>query len=117
MNPDINRRIRHEAFDECRSRFVSEYGVIGPCHLDSMRECVGTEEDLNPGSLAWRMHTNMFDATTVPAAIRLHYADPERLAAPELILYGQLFQAIVHGTPWRPCGSANTIRRTTVRAR
>ena len=34
MHPEMERRIRHEIFDECRARFVSEYGVLGPCHLD-----------------------------------------------------------------------------------
>jgi beta-mannosidase len=96
MNPDIDRRIRHEVFDECRSRFVSEYGVIGPPHLDSLRECLGTQEP-ERGTEAWRIHTNMFEKETVPAAIRLHYADPERLSVPEYVLYGQMFQALVHG--------------------
>ena len=44
MSGDMNRRIRHEVFDECHGRFVSEYGVIGPCHLDSIREYLGSEE-------------------------------------------------------------------------
>jgi len=96
MNPDVNRRIRHEVFDECRSRFVSEYGVIGPPHLDSLRECLGTQAP-EPGTLAWRIHTNMFEKDTVPAAIGLHYADPEALSVPEYVRYGQMFQALVHG--------------------
>jgi len=96
MNPDLNRRIRHQVFDECRSRFVSEYGVIGPCHLDSIREYLAPAET-TPGSLAWRMHTNTFEKDTVPAAIRLHYADPEGLTLPEYVAYGQMFQASVHG--------------------
>jgi len=96
MNPDINRRIQHEVFDECHSRFVSEYGAIGPCHLDSIREYLAPEE-MKPGNFAWQMHTNSFEKDTVPAAIRLHYADPERLTVPEYALYGQMFQAIIHG--------------------
>jgi len=96
MNADMNRRIRHETFDGCRARFVSEYGVIGPCHLDSVREYLAPEE-MRPDSLAWRMHTNSFEKDTVPAAIRLHYADPEALSVPEYLLYGQMFQAFIHG--------------------
>ena len=96
MNADVNRRIRHEVFDECRSRFVSEYGVIGPCHLDSIREYLLPGE-MQPSSLAWQAHTNLADKGTVPAAIRLHYADPDRLTVPEYVLYGQMFQAIIHG--------------------
>ncbi|MBM3473338.1 MAG: hypothetical protein FJX75_08735 [Armatimonadetes bacterium] len=96
MNPDMDRRIRHEVFDECRSRFVSEYGVIGPPHLDTLRECLGTQEP-EPGTEAWRIHTNLFEKDTVPAAIRLHYADPEALSVPEYVLCGQMFQALIHG--------------------
>lgn len=96
MNPDMNRRIRHEVFDECRARFVSEYGVIGPCHLDSIREYLAPEE-MRTDSTAWRVHTNMFEKETMPAAIRRHYADPETLSIPEYVRYGQLFQALIHG--------------------
>ena len=96
MNPDIKRRIRHEVFDECRARFVTEYGVIGPCHLDSISEYLLPKE-MQPGSKAWQMHTNTTEKGTVLAAIRLHYADPEHLTVPEYVLYGQMFQAIIHG--------------------
>ena len=96
MNADINRRIRHEVFDECRARFVTEYGVIGPCHLDSISEYLLPEE-MQPGSKAWQMHTNTTEKGTVLAAIRLHYADSEKLTIPEYVLYGQMFQAIIHG--------------------
>ncbi len=96
MHPDMNRRIRHEIFDECRARFVSEYGVLGPCHLDSIRQYL-TPEELQPGSPGWQMHTNMFEKETMPAAIRLHYAEPETLSVADYVLYGQMFQAILHG--------------------
>jgi len=33
----------------------------------------------------------------VPAAIRRHYADPENLGVAEYVLYGQMFQAMIHG--------------------
>ena len=96
MHPDVNRRIQHEIFDECRARFVSEYGVLGPCHLDSIREYLAPEER-HPGSPGWQMHTNMFEKETMPAAIRRHYAEPEQLSVAEYVLYGQMFQASLHG--------------------
>jgi beta-mannosidase len=69
MNPDINRRIRHEVWDECRARFVTEYGAIGPCHLDSIREYLLPEE-MHPGNKAWQLHTNLFEKETVPLTRR-----------------------------------------------
>ena len=96
MNKDINRRINHEVFDECKARFVSEYGVIGPCHLESMKQCLKPEE-LNVNSPAWKEHTNTFEKETIKAAIRLHYADPENLSVSNYILFGQMFQALMYG--------------------
>jgi beta-mannosidase len=95
MSPDINRRIRHEVFDECQARFVTEYGVIGPCHLDSIQEYLAPEEQ-QPGNFAWQLHTNMHEKETMAAAIRLHYTDPQPLGVPEYVLYGQLFQSLIH---------------------
>lgn len=96
MSPDRGRRIRPEVFDECRSRFVSEYGAIGPCHSDSMREYLAPEE-MFPESHAWKMHTNQCEQGILGEAIRRHYIDPEGPSVDESSLYGQLFQAMAHG--------------------
>ena len=96
MNERMERRVRHEVFDECRARFVSEYGIIGPCHLDSIREYLFPEE-MHPDHPAWRLHTNEFERDTLAAAISHHYADPEKLKVPEYVKFGQMFQAIMHG--------------------
>jgi len=96
MNPRMERRVRHEVFDDCRARFVSEYGVIGPCHLDSIREYLSPEE-MRRDHPAWRLHTNEFERDTLAAAIAYHYANPERLTLPQYVQYGQMFQAVMHG--------------------
>ena len=96
MNADIHRRYRDEVYDECRSRFVSEYGVVGPCHLESFQHALRPEEvDVNHH--AWKVHTNSFEKATTPTALRYHYADPETLSIEQYIRYGQLFQAILYG--------------------
>lgn len=96
MNPDMNRRISHEVFDECKGRFVSEYGVIGYCHLDSIKQFLKPEERV-AGSAAWKEHTNTFENETIPAAIQHHYANFGELDLRERILYGQMFQAAMYG--------------------
>ena len=96
MNPDVNRRIRHEVVDECRARFVSEYGIIGPPHLDSVRQYLRPDE-LTRDSLTWRIHTNTIEHGTVAEGIRYHYGDPEALELPAFVRYGQLYQAQMHG--------------------
>jgi len=96
MNPDMERRLHHEVFDQCRARFVSEYGYIGPCHLDSVRQYLLPRER-HVESRAWKEHTNQFEKETTPAAIRRHYADPEELDIADYILYSQMFQAVMYG--------------------
>ncbi len=96
MSKDMARRITHEVYDECRARFVSEYGVIGPCHLASMRQYLRPEE-IDPAHHAFRIHTNVFEKDTLAAAISFHYADPHGLPIEDYIRYGQLFQAVLYG--------------------
>jgi beta-mannosidase len=95
MHEDITRRYRDEVYDECRARFVSEYGVIGPCVMDSVREFLEPAEQ-RVGSKAWREHTNTFEKETTPAAIRYHYAEPEALSVDQYIYFGQMFQAVLY---------------------
>lgn len=96
MNKDMSRRIRHEVYDECISRFVSEYGVIGYCNIESVREYLKPEE-LRVDSRAWKEHTNVFEKQTIPAAIEYHYADVDMLTLNDRIFYGQMFQANLYG--------------------
>ena len=95
MSDDVNRRIRPEVFEECRARFVAEYGIIGPCHADSIRDYLKPGE-LSRGSPAWDLHTNTFERGTLPEAIRYHYTDPQGLSTEEFSLYGQLYQGLMH---------------------
>jgi len=84
----------------CRARFVSEYGVIGPCHVDSIHEYLADDE-LAVDHPAFRMHTNDFEkqlGDPMPTGIRRHYADPEHLSLADYSKYGQMFQAVMHGS-------------------
>ena len=91
MNADMNRRIKPEAYDEVGSKFVSEFGCIGPVRASSiMRYFDGKEIDRQ--SRVWKLHTNTFEKHTVNAAISKHYADSAGLPLDEYILYAGLFQ-------------------------
>jgi beta-mannosidase len=83
---------------EFHARFVSEYGFIGPCHPDSIRQYLGGP-DLVRGDAAWRFHTQEWERSRdfVGQGIRLNYADPEGLSASEWATYGQMWQAIMQG--------------------
>jgi beta-mannosidase len=95
-NNKDNTRVRPEAIDACRARFVSEYGVIAPCDMASVNEYL-KPEDRNRESLPWKIHSNMDEDGWVAKGIRYHYGEPDGLSLPQYILYGQMVQAIMHG--------------------
>ena len=95
MNEDPERRINHEVYDECRARFVSEWGVIGPCHLASRRKYLLADER-EFGTPADRFHTNTFEKSTLVLGLQRHYADTDGLSLADHTLYGQMFQATMY---------------------
>lgn len=96
MHADVDRRVDHEVYDRCRARFVSEYGVIGPPHLSTIRRYL-PENQLRFDSSGWKLHTNPWEDGTLRHAIARHYhADPD-LTLQQYILFGQMFQATMYG--------------------
>ena len=93
---DMERRLGHDAYDLSRARFVSEYGILGPCHADSIREYLAPGER-EPAHHAWQVHTNMCDNGLILKAIDRHYRDPQGISMDDYSLYGQLYQALLHG--------------------
>jgi beta-mannosidase len=79
-------------------RFITEYGILGPCHPDSVREYLGGDPIVR-GDANWRFHTQEWERTSdaIGKGIRLNYADPEALSASEWSTYGQMWQAIIQG--------------------
>jgi beta-mannosidase len=96
LSKDVSRRARHQVFDECRARFVTEWGFQAPCHLDSMREYLSPQE-MTPGTEAWKLHTNQMERGNLERAIQMHYADPKKLPLPDYVTYAQMCQAYLHG--------------------
>jgi beta-mannosidase len=95
MSDEVSR-VRPETMDLCRSPFVSEYGVIAPCDLESVNEYL-KPEDRNRASLPWKIHSNVIEGGWVAKGIRYHYGEPDRLSLAQYILYGQMVQATMHG--------------------
>ena len=97
MSMDMEERIEPVLYDEVHSRFVSEYGCVGPCCVESVNEYMDTDQPERTGR-AWEMHCNVFERDSVYAGIRKHYLDnPENLDMEEYSLYGGMFQALVLG--------------------
>jgi beta-mannosidase len=93
-------RYGQAAADACRGRFVSEYGVLGPPVVASIRQYLASDEP-SAESIAWKIHTNMSDVSdrgsAIEAGIRYHYGNPDDLTIPQYLIYGQMCQAILHG--------------------
>ncbi len=89
MNPDITKRIEPTLYDQCDSRFVSEFGYMGPCSMQTTRAYLG-HEALDRTGQAWLHHDNTFDGGTVEAGIAKNYRDVGGLSDEEYLYYGGL---------------------------
>ncbi len=96
MSERMEDRINPEAYDRVTSRFVSEYGYIGPCSEETITKYYGGKE-WTPGDRIWNLHNNTFEKATVPEGIRRHYTDPEPLDIREYLQYARLVQGLMYG--------------------
>ncbi|MGG1555929.1 glycoside hydrolase family 2 protein [Paenibacillus ferrarius] len=96
MSPDMERRITPEVYDEVTSKFVSEYGYIGPSTFSSVAQYVGSETIRTEGRV-WSLHTNTFEKDTVIAGIRKHYKANGDLSLETYLLYAGLCQGLMYG--------------------
>ncbi len=95
MNQDMEKRITPEEYDKVESKFVSEYGYIGPCRKSSkIKYHSGAPLDKNGG--IWQLHNNVFEKKTVPAGIAKHYAEPDKLDIDDYLLYAGLCQGLMY---------------------
>jgi beta-mannosidase len=96
MNPDMAKRISPEAYDLVSSRFVTEYGYIGPCSEATIKKYYGKNPVVHNDKI-WNLHNNTFEKATVPEGIRKHYADPEGLELKDYLRYARLVQGLMYG--------------------
>jgi beta-mannosidase len=95
MHPNMESRITPEEYDKVTSRFVSEYGYIGPCSDATIKRYY----DGNPvvhNDRIWNLHNNTFEKATVPEGIRKHYADHETLELKDYLMYARLVQGLMY---------------------
>ncbi|MDR3688064.1 MAG: hypothetical protein P4L46_01705 [Fimbriimonas sp.] len=105
MCGDPARKMNPALLDECTGRFVSEYGIIGPPPLASMKEYLKPEE-LNPNSLAWRIHTNSYEGDHrgfTESAAKHHFTGDGPLPVEDFVLYGGLYQAMMQEAMIEAC--------------
>jgi beta-mannosidase len=95
MNSDMEKRITPEAYDNVTSRFISEYGYIGPCSDATIQKYYGGNPVIHNDKI-WNLHNNTFEKATVPEGIRKHYIDPEKLELKDYLRYARLVQGLMY---------------------
>jgi beta-mannosidase len=90
LDQPLDAQIRLENYDTSRAKFLSEYGVTGPCVVESVREYLAgvPEEKLTE---ARRHHTNAFEDGFTGAMIAKRYGqDAQALSLEEYCRLGGL---------------------------
>jgi beta-mannosidase len=95
MSDKMEDRINPEAYDLVTSRFVTEYGYIGPCSEATITKYYGGNPVVRNDRI-WNLHNNTFEKATVPEGIRRHYIDPENLSMPDYLRYAGLVQGLMY---------------------
>ncbi|MDD3278597.1 MAG: beta-mannosidase [Lachnospiraceae bacterium] len=97
MSSKMEERVDLLAYDDIKSKFVSEYGYVGPCSMQTMRDYLDLkpDESIIRQGRPWEMHLNVFEKETVYAGIEKHYVDrADKLSIEDYLLYG----GMVHGS-------------------
>lgn len=96
MSQKIKERIDAKLYDEVKSKFVSEYGIIGPCCMKTVEEYMDGNPPKREGKV-WEMHCNVFEKNTVLAGIEKYYLDnAEDISMEEYLLYGGMVQSYMY---------------------
>ncbi|MFW6007451.1 MAG: glycoside hydrolase family 2 protein [Halanaerobiales bacterium] len=95
MNEKMEKRITPQEYNKVDSKFISEYGYIGPSIKESIQKYLG-DEPFNRNGEAWQHHNNTFEKDTVIAGIEKHYKDSDNLSDDEYLLYAGLCQGMMY---------------------
>ncbi|MFC1744737.1 sugar-binding domain-containing protein [Candidatus Riflebacteria bacterium] len=96
LTSKMHLRTNPKEYDRCRAFFISEYGYIGPCLQKNTTRYLGSR-NIKIGDTVWEHHTGRAERGVVSAGIKKHYADPEKLAPGDYLLFGGLCQGMILG--------------------
>ncbi|MEN3183892.1 MAG: glycoside hydrolase family 2 protein [Atribacterota bacterium] len=88
---DLKERVNYENYARDRGKFISEFGVLAPPSLASLKECI-PENELFLDSPSWQFHNNVFERENIRGMLREFVKDPEELSFEEYIHYAQILQ-------------------------
>ena len=98
MSLKMEDRIEVMDYDDLDSKFVSEYGFIGPCSLETTKTYMDGAP-LDRSSEIWQVHCNVFERNTVHTAIEKNYdiTDASQLSIEDYITYGGMVHGLMYG--------------------
>jgi beta-mannosidase len=92
LAPRPEDRIYYENWEKDRGKFITEFGILSPPSLDSLREFLPPDEFYR-GSPSWEFHNNEFELSTTQEALKRFWKPDGSLSLQEYILYSQMIQA------------------------
>jgi beta-mannosidase len=90
--PTLEERIDYRRYAEDRGKFVSEFGVLAPPPLDSLRRYLPPRE-LRRGSKSWAFHNNKFEKGTNQEALKRYWQPADEMSLAEYLRASQTIQA------------------------
>lgn len=84
-------RVNYENYAKDRGKFISEFGVLAPPSLASLKEFI-PENELFLDSPSWQFHNNVFERENIRGMLREFVKDPEKLSFAEYLHYAQILQ-------------------------
>ncbi|MFO7956107.1 MAG: glycoside hydrolase family 2 protein [Candidatus Brocadiia bacterium] len=94
LAPTIDERVDYRRYADDRSKFMSEFGVIGPPHLETLRRYLPPGQ-VERDSDVWAFRTNRFEKGTLRAALERYWKPVGELSLEEYLRAGQVIQAEV----------------------
>lgn len=93
LNPDFQQtRISTESFDNLKTHFVAECGVMGPPSVEAFTRYMGGAEHYYADDKVYEHHRNTFERYAVRDGIYKHFTGEKALSLEEYCLYGGMFQ-------------------------
>lgn len=97
MSKKMEERIEPFGYDKIKAKFVSEYGYVGPCSLDSIKEYFDGQP-VERDSKVWKLHNNTFEKDTVLAGIEKHYGiQADKLSMEDYLYYAGAVHGLILG--------------------
>jgi beta-mannosidase len=77
---------------EEETKFLSEFGVLGPAGIETLRKCISPEA-LRVGSREWNLHSNSYNLKLQTEILRKYFGPVKYWPLERYILAGQALQA------------------------